>query len=919
MSIYPQFLHVLLPDVFKRLAIGLSANTTVVTPNRRLALALKNQFDLYQATQELSVWDSADILPFSAFVERVYEDALYSAPKIRLPELLTATQVHTLWESIISGSDVGKFLLAIPKTAKIAHEAWQLAHAWQLFPKLKDFPQNEDSKVFQEWAQCYKRITQQAQQIDDARLYDWITELYEYFQLKKPECLICYGFDTLTPQQIALLEKFVATGCQVMFAQPTSQCEPGNVSIQRVVCVDSQDEINRAAVWARARIEMDHAARIGVVVPSLAKHRNAILRTFSSVMEPNVASALPGAIRRTAPFNVSLGVALTSYPMVNAIFQVLGLAGSNIEFERVSLLLRSPFLGGGETEMANRALLDAQIRKRVEPIITLERLLALVKLEKGEISCSQLTKQLFALAEFRQINLQGLKKPSTWVKIFSALLQIIGFPGERTLDSTEYQSLKKWHEVVADFATLDNVISVVGFDEAIVRLRRVAAETLFQPETPEVPVQILGVLEAAGMEFDHLWVMGLSDEAWPLHSRPNPFLPVGLQRAAKLPMGSTDESLAFSQRLTNGWLSCASEVVCSHPDWSGDHQLKPSSLIKHISETSLELPVYTSHRNLIQHVSSLECCTDYEVPALSECEMRQDGISGGTAVIKDYAACPFRALARHRLNAESLRVPHTGLSAMERGILVHSVLAQIWRHLRTKAALDHVSVGELDSLLKHAAGDAVAHIRQDRPEILSGRFAEIEQRRLINLAREWLEEEKKRGYFAIVATEDKRSIRIGGLILTTRLDRIDELDDGQRIIIDYKTQKPNINTMLGERPDEPQLPLYLISAEPNAIAVAFALVKTRSMGFAGIARDEDLLPGMKALSESLQHQQYESWAVLVDSWRNSLEALAKGFFRGDARVDPKHYPITCRYCDVQPFCRIHEKINVGFVARDEEV
>ncbi len=379
-------------------------------------------------------------------------------------------------------------------------------------------------------------------------------------------------------------------------------------------------------------------------------------------MEPNVGSALPGAIRRTVPFNVSLGVALTSYPLINAIFQALGLAGSTIEFERASLLLRSPFLGGGETEMVNRALLDAQIRKRSEPIITLERLLALAKREKSEVSCVLLIRQLSALAEFRQINLHGLKKPSTWAKIFSALLQVIGFPGERTLDSNEYQTLRKWHEVVADFATLDNVISVVGYNEAISRLRRVASETLFQPETPDVPIQILGVLEAAGLEFDYLWVMGLSDEAWPLHPRPNPFLPVGLQRAAKLPMGSTDESLAFSQRLTDGWLSCASEVVCSYPSWSGDHKLKPSALINYIAETSLDLPVYISHRDLIQHESSLECYTDYEVPALSECEARQDGLSGGTAVIKDYAACPFRAMAIHRINTESLRTPHTGLS-----------------------------------------------------------------------------------------------------------------------------------------------------------------------------------------------------------------------------------------------------------------
>ena len=59
---------------------------------------------------------------------------------------------------------------------------------------------------------------------------------------------------------------------------------------------------------------------------------------------------------------------------------------------------------------------------------------------------------------------------------------------------------------------LDTILAQTGYKAAISRLRRMSAETLFQSETPEVPIQILGVLEAAGMNFDHLWVMGLSEE-----------------------------------------------------------------------------------------------------------------------------------------------------------------------------------------------------------------------------------------------------------------------------------------------------------------------------------------------------------------------------------------------------------------------
>ena len=71
--------------------------------------------------------------------------------------------------------------------------------------------------------------------------------------------------------------------------------------------------------------------------------------------------------------------------------------------------LRSPFIAGGETEMANRALLDEQLRKRVEPRITLEQLLMLIERKHSSANCSIFLQQISALAEFRKANLFGLQ------------------------------------------------------------------------------------------------------------------------------------------------------------------------------------------------------------------------------------------------------------------------------------------------------------------------------------------------------------------------------------------------------------------------------------------------------------------------------------------------------------------------------
>ncbi|HEX8874722.1 MAG TPA: PD-(D/E)XK nuclease family protein [Nitrosospira sp.] len=934
MSFILNFPQVLLSGVFADLAAGAQAGVTVITPNRRLARALKSEFDRTQATQGATVWDSADILPISAFIERIYEDLQYSREARGLPVLLKPAQEQVLWESAINRSDTGTVLLAVPEAARLAREAWQLAHAWHLIPQLERFPLNEDARAFRDWSRRYEEITRRGRQTDSARLCDLMPGLpgsSGNAESRKPQRLVCYGFDIVTPQQAALLTRLQGTGYEVVMAQPRPRVAPRDPGVCRVACDDGGHEIRRAAAWARARLETNGSARIGIVVPEFSKYRNQIIRIFDSVMDPGnpgVRHSLPHRAERVLPFNTSLGVALTSYPLVSAVFQALELGSGKIEFERASLLLRSPYLGGSKTEMMDRARLDVRLRKRAGFTISLEWLITLIEREDCGARCPILAHGLATLARYVEAELTGLHKPSALARGISEALRILGFPGERDLDSSEYQTLKKWHEVLADFAALDSVLSRIHYSEAVVRLRRMAAEVMFQPETPDVPIQILGVLESAGLSFDHLWIMGLSDETWPPQPRPNPFLPVELQRAAGFPQGSAAASLEFAHRLTDAWLSAADEVVLSHPRHSDDREarmLSPSSLIRNIDMGELMLPSYPDYRNLIHAARRLERIADGKAPALVTADdlkgsNRPDrhSIRGGVAVIKDHAACQFRALALHRLGAEALESPSIGLDAAERGTLLHHMLAQVWEQLKTRDMLDTIDDEDLEAMLGHAADGAIARLRRSRLAAMSERFAEIERRRLVRLARDWLDEERKRDRFAVIAIEEKRNVHIGGLVLTARLDRVDELADGRRIIIDYKSRAPVVRSLLDERLEEPQLPLYLAASEPDAAAIAFAQVRMGDMRFAALARDDDLLPDVPAFPGPRMGDRYGSWEELIEAWRTNIARIAASFAGGDANVDPRKYPHTCRNCDLRAFCRIDERIGDEFDEEEDE-
>jgi RecB family exonuclease len=250
--------------------------------------------------------------------------------------------------------------------------------------------------------------------------------------------------------------------------------------------------------------------------------------------------------------------------------------------------------------------------------------------------------------------------------------------------------------------------------------------------------------------------------------------------------------------------------------------------------------------------------------------------------------------------------------------MLHRVLSQVWKAIQSRQELLKISPDDLDILLRKSSTDAIDQIRRGRPQILGKQFFEIETRRLMSLVRDWLEMDRSREDLTVIESEQSHHITIGGLFLKTRLDRVDEMSDGRRIVIDYKSRSPTVESLVGDRPEEPQIPVYLITTEPNAVAVAFAQVRRGDMKFIAIARDNDLLPGVKSLSESRGLcDRYESWEGLINSWSENLTHLAESFYRGESEVNPSGGDQTCRNCDIQPLCRIYERSGESLPGQGE--
>lgn len=689
--------------------------------------------------------------------------------------LLRPAQQQAVWEQIIRDSPQGESLLQIPETAEAAMQAWELVHSYRL-PLNGQFEASEDCAAFLRWAGKFSDRCESNRWLEEARLADVIGDLIGRGNAQRPSRLFLAGFDEITPQQQALLNDL---GAWEELPQRSYGNEPDCLIFR-----DSSEEMRRAAQWARNLLESDRAAQIGVIVPDLKSTRSKVQRIFRSVLSPGTGFEDPDPA-----FHLSLGRPLKEYPLVHAALQLLDFAAQPTNLPHIGTLLRSPFLGGALKEGTTRAILDVRLRKYGVWTVTLD------SLRDKAVQCPELQRVL-GLVQKEVRNLPTVQEASDWSRSFSRILTAYGWPGDRTLNSHEHQVLQAWQRILSEFAMLSAVIPASDCADALERLSELAGSTTFQAENEGSPIQIMGMLEASGLRFEHLWVMGLHDQALPAPARANPFLPLSVRRQMRLPHSSAERELEFADKLLARFLVSAPHVVLSCPSTEGESRLEATPLVPR--DRWIVPSEQHDTRNWVASMraaAKFEVLTDESGPVVpEEAEQR-----GGTWLFRDMAACPFRAFANYRTGASSLDDAELGLSARDKGKLVHLALALFWGEVKSHQRLCGLRPDELREVVSRSVAGALE-------QQTSGLGRSLEQTRLTSLLLELMGIERTRSPFTVLEPEAKRRVTVGGIVVGTRVDRIDELPDGRQIMLDYKTGEVDLAGWSGDRLDEPQVP-----------------------------------------------------------------------------------------------------------------
>lgn len=896
---------------------AIDGGAVILTAHRRQARQIRFRYAIAKQSEKTAAWETPAVIGWEDWLVKVYLDVLwsgYSAPRTQR-KLITPFQEHVLWERIIENSGEAQ-VDDLAGTAAKASQAWRLLQAYRLPNPGKAQPLTADVQAFANWMRRYFSRCREQVLIDHARVADSLAPALRAGAVPAPAALLLVGFDAFTPQQRLLLKTLEELGTKL----DNYAGHKVEGTAQRISYADPAAEYEAAARWVRVILSNATVGNTAVLVPQLHTHRRMIERIFDDVLMPG--SALPNSSYGGRPYNIAAGAPFHRYPLVHAGLDVCALALGSMRFDRFSSLLRNPFLRASQSEQPLRARFDAWLRvqnvARV-PLHLLSDLMRKFSEQAGEGVDDSVTEAVFRGLTPVLAQAGSTLRASQWAELFAALLDVCGWPGDTPLHSAEFQTTERLRALLDELAGLDFLTSPMGAADAVAMLNRLARQVVFQPQTPDLAVQILAPEQARGLRFDHLWICGLHANAWPAPAHANPFIPLAWQREHKMPGASSAIQLEAADRLTRGLLRSAEQVMVSSPAVIDDHPLPVSPLVEHLPQVDpakLALADVTDYRLAIRAGTQLETFVDRRGPPLASYEL-QNRIRGGSTIFARQAQCPFRAFGELRLGAQPLCEPVPGLTPQERGALVHAALERVWQRLGSSDVLVTLLNGEYLELQLYELTDmALALADRRRALPLAEGLREMERQRLIRLLKEWLQLEAKRQPFDVVHAETDLDTTIGQLQIRLKIDRVDRLRSGGLAVIDYKTGDNKTTQWFGERLAEPQLPLYALAQKEDVAVVAFARVRPRASTFIGLSREPDLLDGVGDIARDRKAKKLDlDWPGLFGYWRTNLAALADGYATGHADVDP--LPTACRYCHLGSLCRVNEQPGADYEALDD--
>lgn len=878
-----------LPEISPAQLFRLPARSTlIITVNNRLARRIGLEFAQDLRNRNLVVAEFPAIVPLTAWIRQVFDRAGFDNATQDIEHVLDPFATQMLWSEVIREEEDAAQLLDMGQAASAAMDADALMLEWDV--EVRETETTPEHEKFLRWRDAYTQRLHAMHALDQNRLFSFVTRRLQYQGIPGVEHIVFAGFTDTAPRMrrlvVSLQQQAVSLGNLSIHATQTA--EP-----KLVRCQTPEIEWRQSAFWARTMLETYPDRRFAIVAANLERSAPFARRILLNTLEEPSDSGLP-----SFAFNVAVGRPLSDWPVGRALIAWLSLCCSmktndSCEATEIGKALLAGHCKGHLVEMGRRASLDAHLRDRQLPSLSLDQWIFSIK---GLENLSGAWEQVWQIWH----ELPELLPCDAWADVFRQTLHRLGFPGDESQNSVQYQATEALSDLFEQFIAVTAVLGPVSANRALHAFSRLCRQTLFQPQRdPASRLDVLGLLEAEGGTWDGVWVLGLTDEVLPAAPKPNPFMPVSALRRANAPRATPERERDWAHQLFASLCQTGPELWMSYPAVDGERELRPSSLIAGLLP---DLPDQWMPPRKEHQKAQMESLDDQAGPPVTE----QDRIVGGVSLLETQSRNPLWAFVRHRLNVKGLR-PHAVLPPKtSRGLLIHGIFEQIWAEIHSleQLRLALQSEGFIDHVSRIAQG-----VASQKMAGFPLAIRDMEVARACDLVNRWLQVESERVPFTVLGAEHEVVFEHGPLALKMRLDRLDVLPDGRQVVIDYKTgsEIPDVlKDWTHERPVHVQLLAYADhlrqqTGSSGIEAMVLAHLHPTRLGASGIYDSSEIgLPGLKSFDESKWTD--TDWEQAMDRLGQSVHRLAEEFCVGDAQnVSWRKNDLT--YCDILPILR----------------
>jgi CRISPR/Cas system-associated exonuclease Cas4 (RecB family) len=419
--------------------------------------------------------------------------------------------------------------------------------------------------------------------------------------------------------------------------------------------------------------------------------------------------------------------------------------------------------------------------------------------------------------------------------------------------------------------------------------------------TPLRGLQVLGMLETRGLQFDDVYILNVNDEILPGSQASDMLLPQQLRE--RLGLETRRDRDALMEYYFNLLVRSAKRVHLFYTD-AGD-LTKSRFVEKLLWEEEKKKRLCSSEEHIETVHYTLKLSNELVVP-LEKSELVMSVLSGfsfSASALDTYLHCPIKFYYRYLLKLEEKDEASDDLEAKDVGKFVHAVLKKYYERLvdvpLKSSDLDCVRMeGLIEELFAETfgkePGGAVFLLKQQI------------QRRLKEYLTEYQAQVLEQGPVMIHALEKRITALVSGIKCEGRIDRIEERDN-MHVILDYKTgTNPKKKPIRFEKLDFDDRATWRDAVHSLQLPLYLLLYRSASQLPVEQIIPEYLYLGEKMITMESEVPLYEDMMQQTNEL-HKIEELFARIFREilDANIPfqaPKDVNRSCPGCPMKPIC-----------------